>query len=337
MVPLRWPMWPHFSEQITVRSKEQKKAPAQDVVGRVTWSGRWWSLPSSFATNNVACQPALPLRHNFVPAAQGHLFLCHGDISSAAKWGRASERSSCPFSPVASAPATLTTFAFSAITRLTLWTNPISRFYTHTPKKILSPSAVAGPVGRSGVAWDDAGMHDASSSAGPSPPPADVPPPPLPVLHHQCLHLSLFPLWGQAGAGAVSRRGVRGRGRLSRLRWPQGHPFPTAAATERLRRPRGGSHRGQDRSRGFGVCGKPVFSTGSGDCGHFGGWSVQVPDWDISWERGHAYIDGQREGTFHTGDLWEHFEIRQPGRLESRAVGQILCGIRSGHHRFLQG
>lgn len=38
--------------------------------------------------------PALPLRDKCVPAVQGLLFLCHGDISSTAIWGRATVRPS---------------------------------------------------------------------------------------------------------------------------------------------------------------------------------------------------------------------------------------------------
>lgn len=58
MVPLRWPMWPHFSKEIFVQSEEQN-ITCQGRSWHVHMMGRWWSRPSSFATNNVACQPSL--------------------------------------------------------------------------------------------------------------------------------------------------------------------------------------------------------------------------------------------------------------------------------------
>lgn len=239
----------------------------QDMVGRFTW----WTGDGVFHYISPPVTRAVnpSLRHNFhtsSPRPPISLPWWHKQRCNM----RENQHEIVSFlSAVAAAPATLTLFVF--ITRL--WINLACPFNTHT-KKHCPRGVVAGPVGWSGAVWDDAGMHDTSSSAGPSPPPANLPPSTLPVLHHQRLHLCLLPLWRQAGAGAISGRGVWRWGSICWLWWPEGYTLPAAAYTECLRWSRGRSHRGQDRSCGFGVCGKSVFSTGSGDCGHLGVWPV---------------------------------------------------------------
>lgn len=100
--------------------------------------------------------PALPARHKCVPAVQGPLFVCHGDISSAAIWGRTKTASF--LSPVAPAAAILMLLIFSSITRLTLlWESP-ARCPLSTPRERLSPKVCcwAGAAERCGVrrCWD---------------------------------------------------------------------------------------------------------------------------------------------------------------------------------------